>query len=150
MTAGPCVSLAKIKSINKEPSSANRLGGPRRSLTATPARVRDLGWSWCRGDGRGHQVIMNGLRTVQDHVVAASSAWTLPDGRRGLTGSWPSGQLVHASEATSTSTRVRPGPALRSTPHELLDDRRTLRWSRASRVSPVTDSPEPTASAFSV
>jgi hypothetical protein len=34
MTAGPCVSLAKITTIPEKTSSATPLGGPRRSLTS--------------------------------------------------------------------------------------------------------------------
>jgi len=39
MTAGPCVSLAKTKSITETPSSATHLGGPRRSLTGVLSKA---------------------------------------------------------------------------------------------------------------
>jgi transposase len=39
MTAGPCVSLAKIRSIPEKPSSITLLGGPRRSLTSLVGRA---------------------------------------------------------------------------------------------------------------
>jgi hypothetical protein len=35
MTEGPCVSLAKIRSVGEKASSATLLGGQRRSLTGT-------------------------------------------------------------------------------------------------------------------
>jgi hypothetical protein len=36
MVAGPCVSLAKIRSVTENASSATLLGGQRRSLTGSP------------------------------------------------------------------------------------------------------------------
>ncbi len=44
MTAGPCVSLAKIRSIREKTSSAMLLGGPRRRLTGPTTANGTYGW----------------------------------------------------------------------------------------------------------